>query len=138
MSETCSTKPPSKIRNRDFIRQVKDFSGLSFGTIYPTDIDGFLDFNNEVFIFIEAKHGDGMPKGGQKLALERLCDACSCAGKNSIVLVANHDTSDDIDVGSLLVSSVRIGGEWRRPKKSITVRTAIEEYREFCNCKKKR
>ena len=135
LSETCSTKQPSKIRNRDFVRQIKDFSGLSFGRIYPTDIDGFLDFNDEVFIFIEAKHGDGTPKGGQKLALERLCDACAIAGKNSIVLVANHDDDGDIDIGALFVSNIRFNGKWRTAKREITVRDAIIEYRRFCERK---
>ena len=65
----------SLIRNRDYMRQIKDFSGLRFGKISPTDIDGFLDFGNSLFIFVEMKHGDTRIPYGQKLALTRLCDA---------------------------------------------------------------
>ena len=58
----------SLIRNRDYMRQIKDFSGLRFGKISPTDIDGFLDFGNSLFIFVEMKHGDARIPYGQKLA----------------------------------------------------------------------
>ncbi len=39
------------IKNKEFISQVKVFSGIKIGSISPTDIDGFLDFGNKLFIF---------------------------------------------------------------------------------------
>ena len=63
---------PGIFRNREYAKQLKSFSGLRFGKITPTDIDGFLDFGNNVYVFIETKHGDAPLPYGQKLALERL------------------------------------------------------------------
>jgi hypothetical protein len=124
-------KDRGKIRNREHAQQLKDFSGLRFGKITPTDIDGFLDFGDKVFVLIETKHGAAPLPYGQKLALERLCDACADAKKAAIVLVAHHQTSGDIDVASLPVDLIRTNRKWRKPKKKITVREAVEQFLEW-------
>jgi len=113
-------------RNRDYAQQLKIFKGLCFGKIAPTDIDAFLDFNNEVFIFIETKHGTSKLPFGQKLALERLCNACNDAGKRSFVLVAHHDSDGDIDVAGIPVTEYYYRGQWLKPKEPKNVRQAIE------------
>lgn len=118
-------------RNREFAKQLKSFAGLKFGNITPTDIDGFMDFGNNVFIFLESKHGVSPLPYGQKLALERLCDACCAAHKKSVVLVAHHNTSEDIDMAALPVSEYRLDGKWRRPRRDINVRQAIEKLLEW-------
>ena len=41
------------IRNRQFAQQLRDFSGLRFGKITPTDIDGFMDFGDRLFVVLE-------------------------------------------------------------------------------------
>jgi hypothetical protein len=120
-----------KIRNREYAQQLKDFSGLRFGKITPTDIDGFMDFGNKVFVFIETKHGDAPLPVGQKLALERLCDASMDAKKASVVLVAHHQTLGDIDVASLPVDLLRMNKKWRKPKKEMTVREAVEQFLQW-------
>jgi hypothetical protein len=124
------------IRNRDFAQQLRDFTGLCFGKISPTDIDAFMDFGGEVFIFIEAKHGNAPLRHGQRLALERLCDACQKAGVESIVLVASHDTDGDVSYATLPVTLIRLHGKWRPPTKPMTVRQAIDEFRFWCDKKK--
>lgn len=100
------------IRNREFAQQIRDFSGLRFGSITPTDIDAFLDFGGRRFVLIEAKHGTCEPKYGQRLALERLCDACQASGIETILVFASHDTDGDIDFGSLSVTRYRYKKEW--------------------------
>jgi hypothetical protein len=120
-----------KIRNREFAQQLKDFSGLRFGKITPTDIDGFMDFGDNVFIFIETKHGTAPLPYGQKLALARLCDASVVAGKASVVLIAHHQDPGDIDVANLPVDEIRMSGKWRKPKKAMNVREAIESFLEW-------
>lgn len=116
-----------KIRNKDYV-PTKDFSGIRFGKITPTDIDGFLDFGNKVFIFIELKYGASILSYGQRLALERLCDSCADAGKVSVVLVAHYENvKDEIDVGILPVSLIRNNKEWRKPKINLTVKQAIDQ-----------
>lgn len=119
-----------KIRNRSYAQQLKDYSGLRWGKITPTDIDGFADFNNEIFVFIECKHGESAMPFGQRLALERLCDACQKSGLKSMVIVANHnvDFNNDIDVSAQPVSLIRLNGKWRKPNTPQTVRTAIDGF----------
>jgi hypothetical protein len=119
----------SLIRSKVHLQQVRDFRGLRFeGGISPTDIDAFLDFGNEVFIFIETKHGATALPSGQRKAFERLCDACAETGKASLVLIASHNTADDIDVAQLPVVLIRHNGKWRKPHKPITVRRAVDDF----------
>lgn len=116
------------IRNRQFAQQIRDFSGLRFGKITPTDIDGFIDYQDKLFIFFESKYGSTPLPYGQKLALERLCDACAESKKLSAVLLLTHTAQpgSDIEFGSLLVTSYRINKTWRPPKEAIDCRTAVE------------
>lgn len=117
-----------KIHHREQATRIKDYSGLRYGKITPTDIDGFLDFNNNVFIFLEIKKGQSLPPYGQRLALERLCDACEKSGKSSLVLIASHDADGDIDAANLPVVQIRHHGKWRKPHKAITLRRAIDQF----------
>jgi glycerophosphoryl diester phosphodiesterase len=117
-----------KIRNREFAKQLRNFSGLRFGKITPTDIDGFIDFGGRIFIFIESKHGTAKLPYGQRLALERLCDASQKAGIDSIVIIGSHETQDDIDMANIPVIELRWMGKWRIPKKKTTVRQKIDNF----------
>jgi hypothetical protein len=124
-----SDNATSRIRSREYAKQLRDFKGLQFGKIMPTDIDGFLDFGGKAFVFIETKHGSAPVPFGQKLALERLCDTCQAAGVETVVLVGRADTEGDIDTASLPVTLLRLRGVWRTPRHAITVRKGIEEFR---------
>jgi len=117
-----------KIRNKEHV-PTKDFSGLRYGKITPTDIDGFLEFKDKIFILLELKYGDSVLKYGQRTALERGCDAWTDAGKTSVVLVARYNNTGlkEIDVAPLPVSEYRIDKKWHKPKKVITVRQAIDQ-----------
>lgn len=120
-----------KIIHRERSRQINDFCGLRWGNITPTDIDGFVDFQDRIFVFIEVKYEDIELPRGQKLALERLCDACESSEKHSLVLVARHsiiDVNNDVDVSLLLVDEYRTMGKWQKPLKQITVKEAIDKF----------
>ena len=55
------------IQNRSRARQIIDFSGIKYGNITPTDIDGGFEKQNEVFVFFEMKYGDAeMPTGAYR------------------------------------------------------------------------
>jgi hypothetical protein len=43
------------ITNRARFIQAIRFDGMKFGRITPTDIDAAIEFDNRLFIFIEAK-----------------------------------------------------------------------------------
>ena len=123
-----------KIRNRDYAQILRDFSGLRWGRITPTDIDSFLDFGNKAFVFIESKFKGKALAGGQKLALERLVDACSVP---SILLVVEHECGpgEDIEMGTLPVIQYRLRKQWRIPASPITTRHAIEAFLEHLSLK---
>lgn len=115
-----------KIRNREFATQIRDFSGLRYGKITPTDIDGFLDFGNKLFVFIESKYGTGRLPYGQRLALERLCDACHCPPlRVSILLIGRHLEKDNVDYANMRVVEYRWRKKWCDAEKEKTIGEVI-------------
>lgn len=116
------------IRNRRLANQVKDYSGLRYGKITPTDIDGLIDFGNQVFVFLELKRFDNQLPVGQRLAIERLTDAIEKAGKPALAIVCRHTTDDDIDVARCDVAEYRFNGMWREPTSNITVRQLVDRF----------
>ena len=127
-----------KIRYREKAKQLRDFTGLCFGSITPTDIDAFLEFGNVLFIIIEAKSSGAELPYGQKLALERLCDAIqdtenpNKARRQAYILIVQHstETDQDVDYGAAIVTSVRYKYKWHPQKEPITCRQAIDKIRE--------
>ena len=111
-------------------QQVRDYTGLLFGRITPTDLDGFMDFADRVFVFLELKHEDGRFPRGQRLALARLVDACQAARREAVLLVLMHATDSDIEAASLPVVEYRYRGEWKLPPRRISAREFIEKFRE--------
>lgn len=63
-----------KIENRNRARQIIDFSGLQYGKITPTDIDGLIEYHDKAILLLEFKYADAEMPRGQKVALERMCD----------------------------------------------------------------
>lgn len=117
------------IRNRSAAQQLRDFSGLRFGRITPTDIDAYMEFGGQLFVFIEAKYGTAMLPRGQELALERLVDAIhSPPDRRAIALVVSHDTQGgDVSFADTRVQRYRWGGEWRAPLQSgLLLKDAVE------------
>ena len=115
------------IRNRRF-KQVNDFSGLRYGKITPTDIDGFLDFANTWFVFLEAKFAGAVMPYGQRLALERLTDAVK-PPQFAVLLVSehNHEPDEDIEMASAKVIETRYCYRWIDVgERELTVKRAID------------
>jgi hypothetical protein len=115
------------IRNRQYATQIRDYSGLRYGNITPTDIDGFVEFGDKLFVFIELKHKDAPLPRGQRLALERLTDAVGETGRTSILLIAEHNTSGDIETSQCKVIEYRYMKRWIIPHSEITVRECVDE-----------
>ena len=123
-----------EIQNRERGKQLRDFTGLRFGSITPTDIDGLIEYHGERYIIIETKLNGAPLRHGQKLALERLTDDLHGAGKPTICIIVSHNSEDpneDIDVASAMVSEYRFKGEWHLPKSPCTTRQAIDSFIEF-------
>jgi hypothetical protein len=117
----------SVIRNREQMGQLKDFTGLRFGNCMPTDIDGFIDFGGKLFIFIEAKYQGAELSRGQRVALERLNDAChSPPSRYSFLFLVAHSSGSDIDLSQATVTQFRFNGEWHTPNRTdLTLFNAI-------------
>ncbi|HEY6021391.1 MAG TPA: hypothetical protein VIY48_16245, partial [Candidatus Paceibacterota bacterium] len=94
------------IENMQRLRQAKDFSGLRFGSIMPTDLDGIIDYHDKAWVVIEYKSGDAPLNYGQRLAFERLCRDLGKL-KPTIGIIATHDqpTGRAIDCANALVSA---------------------------------
>ena len=118
------------IQNRARKQQIADMSGLRFQKITPTDLDGFLDFDDRLFVFIEGKFIATPVLLGQQIAIDRLCDACHNAPHRyafAIIADHHHPSSEDIDFARMTVRSIRQNGKWRQPmQKDLTVRAAID------------
>ena len=115
------------IRNREYSNQVKDYSGLCFGKITPTDIDGVIEYKNLGYIIIELKHNGAPLPYGQQLCLERLCDDLERT-KPTLLVIASHDCDGDINVANLLVTKFRSEHQTRLPDARITVRLLCAQF----------
>lgn len=101
------------ILNRERARQIRDFSGMLYGSITPTDIDGLIEYRNKCYVLFEEKYKDAALPRGQELALERMCDDLGKI-KPALLIVANHEAEPekDIDVAGSLVVKFRYNGSW--------------------------
>lgn len=120
------------IRDWDRATQIKDFTGLQYGKVTPTDIDGSMDFGGRIFILLEAKHRDAPLPGGQRLHLEYQCRSHALAQHPALALVLTHDVSSDepIPFAVLPVVEFFYRGQWRTPVGAITCREAIDQFLE--------
>jgi hypothetical protein len=125
-----------KIRNAEYLKQAIDPTGMTWGNISGCDIDYFYDFNDKVFIFIELKYKDAEMKTGQRLALERLCDACQRSGRETILLLARHDShlSEEIPLEHTSVDKYRYKYDWHNGN-GKHVREAMDIFLEFADRK---
>jgi hypothetical protein len=119
-----------EIRNRKAASRLRDFRGLCWGTISPTDIDAFIDFHGRLFVFVECKRKDVAMPIGQQLALERLVDACHAPPQRYsvgfFVYYESENEEDDIQFADTLVRKWRWNGKWKGVCERITLREAIE------------
>jgi len=121
------------INNRGRAKQLRDFSGLRFGNITPTDIDGLIEYQNKAYIIFELKLIGATVPPGQRLALERLTDDLEKAGKQTLCIIASHNIDNynkDIDAANTSVTEYRLKGEWTQvgPEEELTTRNIIEKF----------
>lgn len=106
--------PSSRIRDRDKAKQLVNFSGMQLGQgIYPTDIDGLIEYKDTLYILFEIKYKSPFLPAGQKLALERVVNDFTKAGKDAVVFVATHNVWNpyhDIRAEECVVERFYYGG----------------------------
>jgi hypothetical protein len=84
------------ITNPDRKRQLNDFSQMNIGingTITPTDLDGFIEYENKAYLFYEIKYGNATMSRGQEIALKRMAYDLSFR-KDVMVMVLEHNVHD--------------------------------------------
>jgi hypothetical protein len=124
-----------KIISRDYATQVNDFSGLQFERkITPTDVDGLIEFNNEIFILFEMKYKTATLPYGQELALTRIVDAIQYSGKEAALFVCQHEDKKDIDCANSLCSRRYYRHRWYPSTgERRTLRWTIEAFLKYCS-----
>lgn len=127
----------SRILNPYRMRQLIDFQGLDIdGYIYPTDIDGLIEYKDSEYIIFEIKHGDAEVPFGQRLALQRMVDDFTKIGKQAVVFICEHsvrDANKPVIAAWCKVRKIYYGGEgqWREPLHEITVRDAVDSFQKY-------
>ena len=127
----------SRINNPQRMKQLIDFQGLAVDEyIYPTDIDGLIEYKDSEYIIFEVKYGDAEVPFGQKLALQRMVDDFTKTGKQAVVLVCEHTVRNPekpVVAAWCKVREIYYGGEkqWRKPIKELTVREAVDDFQKY-------
>jgi len=118
-----------EIRDRTIAKQVRDYRGLRWGNVTPTDIDGFVEFRGEMFLFFELKHGDNDMPCGQKIAFERLVDVVSVS-KPAILIVGKHENEaqTDIKAHECEVVKYRSNNQWHYPTRKVTMKALADRF----------
>ena len=106
------------IRNKALMSQIIDFKGMLYGRCRPTDIDLSIDFNKEVFIFVELKFAGNGLTTGQKIHLLGLVDAIEAGGREAYAFLATHEAGpdEDIQAATALPIMVYTKGRWEMCK----------------------
>lgn len=125
-----------QIRDEEMARQIRDFSGLRWGKITPTDIDGSIfgvEFGNEIFIFFELKYLNTELPTGQMIYFERLVDVVA-ATKRALGIIARHDIPPDkiVYVAPLVDFKYRHKGKWNQSKSGETVKNICDRFIKQC------
>lgn len=116
----------------DRLRQPVIFKGINFGTIFPTDVDGLIEYHNKAYIFFDVKYKDKEVPIGQKIALERLVK--DTAHKESIALIIEHeekDTNKGVMVKDCVVREIYYCKEKKWRKTTPERKNAFEVMKEF-------
>lgn len=109
--------------------QGRDYSGLRYGNITPTDLDGLIEFRDKAYVLIGAKLENAVMSGGQKLALERLCDDLNKIKPTLLVLVKhNTPVNQEIDFAKCNVEQYRYKGRWTTPRIVENLKKFIDSF----------
>lgn len=121
--------PRGAIRNPSQIARIRDFTGLRWGNITPTDIDGMVEYQNKAYVFFESKTGDAPLSFGQRLAFERLADDLAKVKPTLyLVLSVPEGAPEPVDYAKLAVVSSRRHGEWNDEYTGLTCKEAIDKF----------
>ena len=127
----------SRIINPGRMKQLVDFKGLGVdGYIYPTDIDGLIEYKDSEYIIFEVKLSGAEVPMGQRLALQSMVDDFTKVGKQAVALICEHTVGDSdkhLVAAWCKVREIYYGEEkkWRAPTNEITVRDAVDSFQKY-------
>jgi hypothetical protein len=130
-----------KIRHVERAQQINDFSGLRYGTITPTDLDGVIELHDKGYIIHEVKYRNAEVPYGQRLCLQRMVKDFVKAGKKAIAIIVEHyvdDTSEPVDnaecnVREIFTTNKEGEWEWRPTKTPFKLKQLTDAFIEFNN-----
>ena len=123
------------IRNWDLANQRVDFTEFQNGKTRPCDIDGVLEYDNEILILLEIKRAGCEIPTGQRLVLQRIADRW---GDKAVVIFATHDYDDpktDIPAQWCSVESIYNNKKWRKIK-GLNLIEALNKLGQHWKCDK--
>lgn len=102
-----------EIRSRERVSQIRNFKGMHFGSILPTDIDWMIEYKNKAYVFGETKFYEIHLKAGQL-----------------VIFSTFENKLGDIDVANTKVIYYRSTGDkdWKSGKDGITVRQLVDDF----------
>jgi hypothetical protein len=124
----------SGINKIERLRQALVFEGMQFGPsgkMKHGDIDSFLDFNGEFFVFVENKLKGNDLNTGQKIGLENFVKAIDSGTAEAIAFVVNHNVKEceePVMLKECEVIKYYYKGNWHKVKKAIKYKDAIYAY----------
>ena len=124
-----------KIQNRERARQIIDFSGIRYGNITPTDLDGFFEKGNKTFVFYEYKLPEAEMPNGQRLALMRLVDGLSTAGKSAVLFLCRHNEYNpkaDVKAEQAIVEAIYWNKVWHKGS-NLTVKEQTDRFMKWAD-----
>lgn len=118
----------SWVKDMEHMTQIKCFAGLKWGTGFPTDIDGYMEWKNRAHVFFELKSKNAFMSKGQELAYVRLVDDLSKV-KPTLFIEAWHiePQGEQIDCATAIVKRYYFGGKWSYPK-NTHLRKVIDNF----------
>lgn len=125
-----------EIQNVARKQQINDFSGLLFGKITPTDLDGVIEYRNKAYVFFEIKYGGAESFPGQRLCLERLVRDTAKSGKHAVALILEHnihDTSQSVPAAECAVREIYYKSEngWIPPKHKCNAYEFMKQFFDY-------
>jgi len=123
----------SSLYNRERAKQLFDFNGIDEGKKVGTDIDWFYDNDNRQFFWCDFKYAESLELStGQRLAFERMTDACQKSGIDSWYLIGIHQVTDcdkDVTAVDCLITKYRHNGVWIAIEEPITLKAFFKQHK---------
>jgi len=120
-------------QNNARAKQLIRFDGMTFENISPTDIDAFIEYHDKAYVLFECKSGDADMSRGQRLALERMTDDLQRAGKETVLLICEHNVPccDDVFLKQTAVRRYYRKKRYHETKGKLTAREFADKFLKY-------